>query len=395
MSRREAGGMLRSFFSPPLYIQRHQFVIDFVKKSRPKTVLDLGCCKCSLLRKLRFHRHGVELLSGVDIDSSAIRQNMYALAPLMTEHLQPDARPLTIKLYHGSITETEPCTKGFDLITCIEVIEHLQLWEVERFSEVLFEYMQPHTVIISTPNAEFNPLLPGVTGFRHNDHKFEWTRAQFQAWADGVCRKYGYSVEFTGVGETPGEIRDVGFCSQIGVFQRAGDLNAQKNTTEEEPTVYQLLYRVTYPSLCDNNIFQRTLVSEVLYRAEQLKKGWLGGQEGEQWDFSSRKLMLPSEEARQAREEEEVYRQENWICVPLLRVWSGSKVQALCSNIQQLRDQLLVDLRVQLDADRNAIMLPDDYEEEENQEEMDEGEKAERVSRSVNDHVEEDWESEL
>lgn len=90
-----------------------------------------------------------------------------------------------------------------------------------------------------------------------------------------------------------------------------------------------------------------------------------------------------------------MYRQESWICVPLLRVWSGSKVQALCSNIQQLRAILLVDLRVQLDADRNAIMLPDDYEEEEDQEEMDEGEKAERVSRSVNEHVEEDWESEL
>ncbi|MCI4389217.1 hypothetical protein PGIGA_G00095240, partial [Pangasianodon gigas] len=371
-------------------------VIEFVKKSRPRTVLDLGCSECFLLRKLRFHRYGVELLAGVDIDCAAIRRNMYALAPLMTEYLQPNARPLTIKLYQGSITETEPCTKGFDLITCIEVMEHLQLWEVERFSEVLFEYMEPRTVIISMPNAEFNPLLPGLIGFRHKDHKFEWTRAQFQAWADGVCRKYGYSVEFTGVGEAPGEIRDVGFCSQIGVFQRVvGDLNTQRNNTEEEPTVYQLLYRVVYPSLCDNNIFQRTLVSEVLYRAEQLKNEWLEGQEGEQCDFTSCELMLPSEAARQAREEEEVYRQGSWVCVPLLRVWAGSRVQALCRNIQQLRDTLLVELRVQLDADRDAIMLPNGYEEEEDEEEMDEGEKAERVSRSVNDNVEEDWESEI
>ncbi|KAK3516451.1 hypothetical protein QTP70_014354, partial [Hemibagrus guttatus] len=235
-----AGNRMKRFFSPPLYTQRQQFVIEFVEKSRPRTVLDLGCSECSLLRKLRFHRHSVELLAGVDIDCTAIRQNMYALAPLMIEYLQPSSRPLTIKLYEGSITETEPCTKGFDLITCIEVMEHLQLWEVEKFSEVLFEHMEPGAVIISMPNAEFNPLLPGLTGFRHKDHKFEWTRAQFQAWADGVCRKYGYSVEFTGVGEAPGETRDVGFCSQIGVFRRGGVLNAQRNNTEQEPTVYKL-----------------------------------------------------------------------------------------------------------------------------------------------------------
>lgn len=147
---------------------------------------------------------------------------------------------------------------------------------------------------------------------------------------------------------------------------------------------------MVYPSLCDNNIFQRTLISEVLYRAEQLKKQWLESQKGEQCD-----LMLPYEAAR---EEEEVHRQGNWVCVPLPRVWAGSKVQALCRNIQQLRDMLLLDTRVQLNVDRDAIMLSDDYEEEEEQEddkeEMDEAEKAEHVSKSMNDCVE-DWESEL
>ncbi|XP_046691944.1 small RNA 2'-O-methyltransferase isoform X2 [Silurus meridionalis] len=348
----EVGEMLRNrrnrFFSPPLFIQRHEFVIEFVKASRPRTLLDLGCSECSLLRKLRFHRHGLEVLAGVDIDGTAIRQNMYALAPLMTEYLQPSARPLTIQLYQGSITETEPCTKGFDLITCMEVMEHLHLWELGRFSDVLFEHMEPRTVIISTPNSDFNPLFPGLTGFRHKDHKFEWTRAQFQAWADGVCRRYGYSVEFTGVGEAPGDTRDVGFCSQVGVFHKVdGDLNAQMNNMEQEPIVYQLLYRVVYPSLCDNNIFQRTVISEALYRAEKLKTEWLKAQE----------------------------------------------VRALCRNIQHLRATLQVDLRIQLDADREAIMLPDDYEEEE--EETDEDGKAECVPLSVNDNVIEDWESEL
>ncbi|KAM9444348.1 small RNA 2'-O-methyltransferase isoform 2-T2 [Clarias gariepinus] len=359
---------MKRVFSPPLHAQRHEFVIKFVEASRPRSVLDLGCSECSLLKKLRFHRHSVELLTGVDRDSATIRQNMYTLAPLMTEYLQPNSRPLTIALYQGSITEAEPCTKGYDLITCIEVMEHLHLWEVERFSEILFKYMEPRSVIISMPNAEFNPLLPGLTGFRHKDHKFEWTRAQFQCWAEKVCKKYGYTVEFTGVGEAPGEFTDVGFCSQIGVFHRVIDLNAQMNNFEQEPTVYQL----------------RTLVNEVLYRAEQLKKDWL---EAEQCDFNS---------GGEARDEEEVHRRGRWVCVPLLRVWAGSTVRSLCRNIQQLRDTLMEDLQVQLDADRDTIMLPDDDDDgEEKEEKMDENGKAVCVFRSVSDDLEEEWESEL
>lgn len=61
-------------------------------------------------------------------------------------------------------------------------IEHLELVDVARFSEVVFGYMAPGAVIVSTPNAEFNPLLPGLRGFRNHDHKFEWTRAEFQTW---------------------------------------------------------------------------------------------------------------------------------------------------------------------------------------------------------------------
>lgn len=149
-----------------------------------------------------------------------------------------------------------------------------------------------------------------------------------------------------------------------------------------------------YPSLCDNNIFQRTVVSEVLYKAEQLKKEWLESQRREECDFTSCERTLPFEAARQVSEEEEVYKKGSWVFVPLRSVWAGSKVQALCSNIQQIRDVLLVDLRVQLDADRDAIMLTDDYEEKEDEEEMDEAEQTECALRSVTDCVE-DWESEL
>ncbi|XP_062857285.1 small RNA 2'-O-methyltransferase [Trichomycterus rosablanca] len=388
---------MNSFFSPPLYMQRYQFVIEFVKKFEPRKVMDLGCSDCRLLKKLKFHRNGVELLVGVDIDCRTIKQAMHGLAPLSSDYLKPSTRPLTIELYHGSVTEREPCTRGFDLVTCIELVEHLQICDVDRFSEVVFGYMEPNAVIISMPNVEFNSLLPGLSGFRHKDHKFEWTRAEFQTWALRVCMQYGYSVEFTGVGEAPGQDEDVGFCSQIGVFHRdTGYLNTQGNSPELEPAVYRLLYKVVYPSLCDNNIFQRTLVSEVLYRAEKLKNEWLEERNCVHCDSTRCEHTRASEAVRQDREDE-MYKQGSWVCVPLLLVWTDVSVRSMCGNVQSLREALLGDSQVQLDAGGEAIMLADnlDETEETDEEENDEDQNAICALRTVNENVEEDWESEL
>ncbi|CAF90627.1 unnamed protein product, partial [Tetraodon nigroviridis] len=164
-------------------------------------VVDLGCCECQLLKKLKFHRQ-MRLLVGVDINGA-----------------QPREDELRVELYQGSVTQKDARLRGFDLVTSIELIEHLRLSGLSCFSEVVFGYMTPLTVIISTPNSEFNSLLPGLKGFRHRDHKFEWTRAEFKSWALKVCQDYGYTVEFTGVGAAPpGQQENIGFCSQIGVF---------------------------------------------------------------------------------------------------------------------------------------------------------------------------------
>ncbi|XP_051501536.1 small RNA 2'-O-methyltransferase-like [Myxocyprinus asiaticus] len=386
-------------FSPPLYIQRYQFVIDYVRTYRPRKVIDFGCAECVLLKKLRFHRNNIQLLVGVDIDRAVLLSRMRTLAPLMSDYLQPSDGPLTIELYEGSVTERDPCTRGFDLVTCVELIEHLELGDVESFSEVVFGYMAPGAVIVSTPNAEFNPLLPGLRGFRNHDHKFEWTRAEFQAWAHRVCGEYGYSVQFTGVGEALGHLRDVGFCTQIGVFQRNFDgLNwSMTNTERSEPSVYRLLYKVMYPSLCDNNIYQKTLVNEVLYEAEHLRQEWHKSENNNPHFY-----YHPSAEAVQygaeggAVEWQPVYQQGGTICVPLPRIWSSPRVRALCGTVQRLGEDLLENSRVRLNADGTMLILPadDEEEEEEKEEEEEEEEKVKTVS-CVADKVEEDWDREL
>uniref|UniRef100_A0A8C7LQR7 Small RNA 2'-O-methyltransferase n=1 Tax=Oncorhynchus mykiss TaxID=8022 RepID=A0A8C7LQR7_ONCMY len=339
---------MNTIFTPPLYIQRYEFVIDFVKKNKPKKVVDLGCNDCTLLRKLKFHKE-IELLAGLDIDCAVIRAKMYELAPIPTDYLQPGDHPLTIELYQGSVTERDPRTKGFDLVTSIELIEHLQLEDVDRFTEVVFGYMAPVAAIISTPNADFNPLLPGLTGFRHYDHKFEWTKVEFQTWALKVCREFGYVVAFTGVGQIPAQEESIGFCSQIGVFQidrSGGDAPRLQNN---------VLYNVVYPSLCDSNIFQRTLVNEVLYWAETLKREWL-----EEIRFE----VENEEVGGEGRTDMGLYREGQSVCVPLVRLCSCPRVQALSGTVQHLTKFLLENSRVQLTNDGTAVVLVDNDDED-------------------------------
>eukprot|EP00063_Salmo_salar_P003986 XP_013978821.1 PREDICTED: small RNA 2'-O-methyltransferase [Salmo salar] len=425
--------MMNTIFTPPLCIQRYEFVIDFVKKNKPQKVVDLGCNDCTLLRKLKFHKE-IELLAGLDIDSAVIRDNMYELAPIPTDYLQPGDHPLTIELYQGSVTERDPRTKGFDLVTSIELIEHLQFEDVDRFTEVVFGYMAPVAAIISTPNADFNPLLPGLTGFRHYDHKFEWTKVEFQTWALKVCREFGYVVAFTGVGQIPAQEESIGFCSQIGVFQidrSGGDAPRLQNNVAEEHLPYRLLYNVVYPSLCDSNIFQRTLVNEVLYWAETLKRVWLeetcgvGEVESEQTDEEegcSREGMDREEsktgeeqadrerveaggrgfevenvevggEGRTDMGQEEPYREGQSVCVPLVRLCSCPRVQALSGTVQRLTKFLLEDSRVHLTNDGTAVVLVDSDDEDL---ECDENCDNTGTGRFLVSSVEnEDWETEL
>ena len=64
-----------------------------------------------------------------------------------------------------------------------------------------------------------------VGRFRHRDHRFEWTRAEFQAWAARIAWRFRYTVRFLPVGP---EDALVGSPTQMAVFR-------QLKTAEEPP----------------------------------------------------------------------------------------------------------------------------------------------------------------
>ncbi|NXL56993.1 HENMT methyltransferase, partial [Chordeiles acutipennis] len=363
-------------FTPPLYKQRYHFVKDLVGKYKPKKVADLGCADCTLLGMLKFCSC-IEVLAGLDICASVMKENMHRLSPLPGDYLQPDERPLTVTLHHGSVAHKDPCMLGFDLVTCIELIEHLEESELKKFPEVVFGFMAPSIVVISTPNSEFNPLLRGVTLFRHPDHKFEWSRLQFQSWALEAARCYDYSVEFTGVGHPPTEMKNVGFCTQIAVFVRKYSQtseSAQSETPSE--AVYKMVFKAVYPSLKDEKYLQNAVISEVIFTAQIIKRNLLNHLMSEHEEYND----APTERKSKFQPSMNTFSEDlgklvveksmepfvdgNMVYIPLTVIFSFPKVNQLCGTFEKLCK--LIAGKVTLSSNGSAVMLNTEHENEEN-----------------------------
>ncbi len=194
--------------------QRLGAVVAALRASGAKRVLDLGCGEGKLIRELLKDRQFEEVL-GMDV---SVRTMEVAARRLKLERL-PDAQARRVKLMHGSLMYRDRRLDGFDAAAVVEVVEHLDPPRLRAFERVLFEFARPGTVVLTTPNREFNvtwDTLP-AGAFRHADHRFEWTREEFQAWATAVASRFGYAVRFLPVGA---EHPDHGPPTQLGVFTR-------------------------------------------------------------------------------------------------------------------------------------------------------------------------------
>lgn len=195
--------------------QRIAAVVGALKESGAKRVLDLGCGEGRLLREL-LKEHRFERVTGLDV---AYRALEVASRRLHLDRLPPVQRE-RIELIHGALTYRDRRLEGYDAAAVVEVIEHLDPPRLAAFERVLFEHARPGTVVLTTPNREYNAKWESLPAgkFRHRDHRFEWTRAEFQEWAAGVAGRFGYSVRFVAVGTADPEL---GPPTQMGVFDRA------------------------------------------------------------------------------------------------------------------------------------------------------------------------------
>jgi 3' terminal RNA ribose 2'-O-methyltransferase Hen1 len=197
-----------------LHEQRLMAAVEVLKASGAKRVLDLGCGEGKLLRELLKEKQFEEIV-GMDV---ALRALEIAKERLRLDDLPPMQKE-RIRLLHGSLMYRDKRLAGFEAAAVIEVIEHLDPPRLAAFERVVFECARPATIVLTTPNREYNVLWPALAAgaFRHEDHRFEWTRTEFQTWADGVAGRFGYTVMFKSVGPEQAEL---GSPSQMGVFHR-------------------------------------------------------------------------------------------------------------------------------------------------------------------------------
>jgi 3' terminal RNA ribose 2'-O-methyltransferase Hen1 len=197
-----------------LHEQRIAAVTEAVAASGARRVLDLGCGSGKLMAAL-LRLSALEQVTGLDVSHHALQ---VAARRLHLDQLSPRERA-RVDLLHGALTYTDARLAGYDAAVLMEVIEHVDPPRLGALERSVFASARPGTVVVTTPNVEYNELFGGLgTGARrHRDHRFEWTRAEFASWAAAVAGRHGYQVAVSGIG--PADER-LGRPTQLAVFSR-------------------------------------------------------------------------------------------------------------------------------------------------------------------------------
>lgn len=178
-----------------------------------KRIGDLGCGEGKLLKLLMAETQFAFIL-GMDVSYRSLEIAQRKLKPDRQHH------PDRVQLVQGALTYRDSRLHNLDAVALVEVIEHLDEPRLSALEKVVFAYARPGHVIVTTPNAEYNVLFETLSEgtMRHSDHRFEWTRAQFQAWGNALAATYGYTVSYKSIGE---EKENIGALTQMAIFKRS------------------------------------------------------------------------------------------------------------------------------------------------------------------------------
>lgn len=199
---------------PTLNAQRLDAVVEALKASGAHTVIDMGCGEGNLLALLLQQREFTQI-AGTDVSFSVLER---AKARLKLDKM-PETQKNRLTLFQSSLTYRDSRFSGHDAAAVVEVIEHLDAGRLAALERVVFGETQPKTVLVTTPNIEYNKNFETLPAgkLRHGDHRFEWTRDEFAAWGNRVAGKYGYTVEYGDIGDAS---EADGAPTQMGVFSK-------------------------------------------------------------------------------------------------------------------------------------------------------------------------------
>ncbi|MDI9830602.1 3' terminal RNA ribose 2'-O-methyltransferase Hen1 [Streptomyces sp. KAU_LT] len=198
----------------PLAVRRREAILTALRAAGATRVLDLGCGQGQLVQALLKDPAYTEIV-GVDV---SVRALTIAGRRLKLDRMG-ERQAARVKLLQGSLAYTDSRLKGYDAAVLSEVVEHVDPPRLPALEYAVFGAARPRTVLVTTPNVEYNVRWESLPAghVRHGDHRFEWTREEFRAWAVAVAERHGYGVEFVPVGPDDPE---VGPPTQMAVFAR-------------------------------------------------------------------------------------------------------------------------------------------------------------------------------
>ncbi|MFD0317856.1 3' terminal RNA ribose 2'-O-methyltransferase Hen1 [Streptomyces flavalbus] len=196
----------------PLAVRRRDAIVAALHACGAARVLDLGCGQGQLVQALLKDARFTEIV-GVDVSMRALT---IASRRLRLDRMG-ERQAARVRLFQGSLAYTDSRLKGYDAAVLSEVVEHLDPPRLPALEYAVFGAARPRTVLVTTPNVEYNVRWESLPAghVRHRDHRFEWTRAEFRAWAEAVAARHGYAVAFQPVGPDDPE---VGPPTQMAVF---------------------------------------------------------------------------------------------------------------------------------------------------------------------------------
>lgn len=181
--------------STELHLARLDAVEQVLEGTAAAAVADLGCGDGVLTRRL-LQRERIKRVVAIDLSVRALTR----LERSVPREVVDSGR---LRLVHGSFVTQHDEAQGLDAVVMLETIEHVDPERLSALEQTVFDAYRPASVIITTPNQEFNVLYGLSPGqFREPSHRFEWTRLKFESWSCRVARRYGFDVSLGGVGES-------------------------------------------------------------------------------------------------------------------------------------------------------------------------------------------------
>lgn len=190
---------------------RYEKITETATALKPKSIVDFGSGEGKLAVKLGFIDGVEEILA---VEPSQVETMKAVRRFEKVEDKENFVEPVTL---WGSLYYFDDRLKGKDLMILCEVIEHIDEARLPKAFDLILHHYAPKSLIVTTPNREYNEVYDMDDHFRHADHRFEWTRQEFQEWCTKMNYLGLYEIEFAGIGEEhPGQ----GFPTQMCVFKR-------------------------------------------------------------------------------------------------------------------------------------------------------------------------------